>query len=71
MNVITRDALAQLSDADLSALFARIVRELSDARPQTPEWRERMISLDNIRAEQATRYTILRPRPQRPRGPGF
>lgn len=68
MNIITRSALAQLTNAELSGLFALVSRELSEAKTQSTEWYGAMISLDNIRHEQAHRRVIVRPKT---RGPGF
>jgi len=60
--------LTDLSDAELSGLFGRISRELSQAKPKSVEWQGAMISLESIRHEQAKRRTVLRPKPP---GPGF
>lgn len=68
MNVITRTELATLTNAELSGLFARISREVSEAKPQSREWHVAVISLENIRHELAERRVIARPKP---RGPGF
>ena len=68
MNVITRSELARLTEAELSGVFARITREVSDAKPGSREWHDAVISLDNIRHEKARRRMIVRPKP---RGPGF
>ncbi len=68
MNAITRTELAKLTDAELSGLFARITLEVSQAKPRSLEWHYAVISLENIRHEQAKRRVIIRPRP---RGPGF
>ncbi len=68
MNLVTRIELAQLTDAELSGLFARISREVSQATPGSLEWHSAVISLDNIRHEQAKRRVVIRPKP---RGPGF
>ena len=68
MKVITRSELARLSEAELSGWFARITREVSAAKPGSVEWHGAVISLDNIRSEQARRRVIVRPKP---RGPGF
>ena len=70
MNLITRTELADLTDAELAALFALISRELSEAKPGSVEWQSGVISLDNIRREQAKRRNAVRPRPQ-PGGPKF
>ena len=63
MNLITRIELREHTDAELAALFALISREFSQAEPGSLEWHGGMISLDNIRREQAKR------RPPQPRGP--
>jgi len=60
--------LTDLTDAELSALFDLIVRELSQAQTGSVEWHGAVISLENIRREQAKRRVVIRPRP---RGPGF
>ena len=65
MNFITRMELKEHTDAELAALFALISREFAQAEPGSLEWHGAMISLDNIRREQAKR------RPPRPCGPGF
>jgi len=57
------------SEAELADLFARISREFAQATPGSLEWQSAMLSLDNIRREQAARRVIVRPKP--PRGPGF
>jgi|GEM_PF-1515784 len=68
MNLITRMELTDLTDAELSALFGLIVKELSQAKTGSVEWHGAVISLENIRREQAKRRVVIRPRP---RGPGF
>ncbi len=68
MNLITRMELTELTDAELSALFGLISRELSQAEQGSLEWHGGVISLENIRREQAKRRV---PIPPRPRGPGF
>ncbi len=68
MNFITRMALAEYTDAELAALLALISRELAQAKYGSLEWHGGMISLENIRREQAKRRMIVRPKP---RGPGF
>jgi len=60
--------LTDLTDAELSALFDLIVRELSQAQTGSVEWHGAVISLENIRREQAKRRVAI---PPRPRGPGF
>jgi hypothetical protein len=68
MNFITRMVLAEYTDAELAALLALISRELAQAKYGSLEWQGAMISLENIRREQAKRRVIVRPKP---RGPGF
>lgn len=68
MNVITRTELAKLTNAELSGLFARISREVSDAKPKSREWYGAVVSLENIRHELAERRVIVR---SKPRGPGL
>lgn len=68
MTSITRAILATLNTAELSGLFARITREVSDASPGSREWHDAIVSLDCIRQEQARRHVAARPRP---RGPSF
>ena len=67
--MITRMELTDLDETELAALFAQISRELAHAKHGSPEWQSAMLSLDNIRREQAARRVIVRPKP--PRGPGF
>jgi hypothetical protein len=61
-------ALTELTDAELAALFGLISKELAQAEPGSVEWHGGVISLENIRREQAKRRVVIRPRP---RGPGF
>ena len=68
MNLITRTELRELTEAELAGLFALISRELAQVEEGSVEWHSAMLSLENIRHEQAARRTILRPLP---RGPGF
>ncbi len=68
MNLITRMELTDLTDAELSALFGLISRELSQANRGSLEWHRGVISLENIRREQAKRCVVIRPRA---RVPGF
>ena len=68
MNFITRMVLAEYTDAELAALLALISKELAQAKYGSLEWHDGMISLENIRREQAKRRIIVRPKP---RGPGF
>jgi hypothetical protein len=68
MNLITRIELTDRTEAELAALFALISRELAQAEHGSLEWQGGMISLENIRREQAKRRVIVRPKP---RGPGF
>ncbi len=67
MNFITRMELSDRTDAELAALFALISREFAQAEPRSLQWHGDMISLDNIRREQAKRRLVIRPQP---RGPG-
>jgi hypothetical protein len=69
MNLLTRTELAHRSKFDLDALFALVLQEITRAEHGSPEWHGAMISLDNIRYEQAARRVIVKPQP--PRGPGF
>jgi len=66
MRIITQTELAYRSKYDLDALLALVLREISYAKEGSPEWKNAMASLANIRHEQAARN--LAPRP---RGPGF
>lgn len=68
MNFITRMELAEYTDAELAALLALISRELGQAQQGSLEWQGAMISLENIRREQAKRRVVIRPQPH---GPGF
>jgi len=68
MNLITRIELRDRTDAELAALYALISRELAQAEQGSLEWQGAMISLENIRHEQAKRRVIVRPKP---RGPGL
>lgn len=69
MILITRMELTDHSEAELVDLFTRISRVLAHAKPGSLEWQIAMLSLENIRREQAARRAIVRPKP--PRGPGF
>ena len=66
MRIITRSELAYRGKYDLDALLALVLRDISDAKPGSPEWHYAMASLANIRQELAARNTV-----PRPRGPGF
>jgi hypothetical protein len=66
MRLITRTELAYRSKYDLDALLTAVLQEIAYAKQGSPEWKNAMVSLDNIRQEQAARN--LAPRP---RGPGF
>jgi hypothetical protein len=66
MRIITRSELAYRSKYDLDAILALVLREISYAWQGSPEWHNAMVSLANIRHEQAARNNI-----PRPRGPGF
>jgi len=69
MRIITQTELAYRSKYDLDALLELVLHEIAHTRQGSPEWKNAMESLDNIRQEQAARYVIARPQP--PRGPGF
>jgi hypothetical protein len=69
MRLITRMELTQYSSKELAALYAWIADEVLRVRYGSPEWKAGMASMENIRAEQAARHVIVRPKP--PRGPGF
>jgi hypothetical protein len=62
MRIITRTELAHRSKYDLDAFLAVVLQEIADAKQDSPEWHSAMISLANIRYEQASRKTIPRPR---------
>ena len=66
MRIITRSELAYRSKYDLDALLAVVLEEIANAKQGSPEWQNAMVSLDNIRQEQAARNATWRPR-----GPGF
>ena len=66
MRIITRTELAHCSKYDLDALLAVVLQEIADAKQDSPEWHSAMISLANIRHEQAARNVA-----PRTRGPGF
>jgi hypothetical protein len=66
MRIITRTELADRSRGALDALLSRVLNAIAYAKEGSPEWKDAMESLDNIRQEQAARN--LAPRP---RGPGF
>ena len=55
MNLITRIELTDRTDAQVSAMFARITWEVSQAKTRSLEWHSAVISLENIRHEQAKR----------------
>jgi hypothetical protein len=60
MRLITRFELAHRSNAELSALFRQASSALAFSEPGSPERRNALASLENIRREQAAR--ALRPR---------
>jgi hypothetical protein len=62
MRIITRSELAHRSQYDLDALRAAVLAEISYATQGSPEWHSAMISLANIRHEQAARKSVPRPR---------
>ncbi len=66
MRLITQTELAFRSKYDLDALLSLVLNAIADAQEGSPEWKNAMVSLDNIRQEQAKRYL-----PPRNRGPGF
>jgi len=68
MNFLTPTELKQRSDADLVSLYGLILGDLPKARRDSVEWHAAMLSLENIRREQARRRAVRRPTP---RGPGF
>ena len=63
MTLIPRMELSYLTGAELAALFALIVRELAEAKPGSLEWEAALISLENIRREQAKRRVTVQPKP--------
>jgi hypothetical protein len=66
MRIITRTELAYRSKYDLDAILAVVLQEIAYAKQGSPEWHSALVSLDNIRQEQAARNAA-----PRPRGPGF
>ena len=62
MRVITRSELAYRSKYDLDAIYALVMREISHAEQGSPEWHSAMVSLANIRYEQAARKKAPRSR---------
>jgi hypothetical protein len=66
MRLITQTELAYRSKYDLDALLSLVLREIAYAKEGSPEWKNAMESLANIRQEQAARNVA-----PRPRGPGF
>ena len=64
MRVITRAELAHRSPRELAALYAWVSDQLLNTRYESSEWLIGMITLENIRREQATRSQ--RPRPPCP-----
>ncbi len=66
MRLITQTELAYRSKYDLDALLSLVLNAIADAEEGSLEWKNAMVSLDNIRQEQAKRYL-----PPRNRGPGF
>lgn len=55
MRLITHFELAQRSDHELSALFAAVTRDLARTEPGSPERRNALASLENIRRARAAR----------------
>ncbi len=66
MRIISRSELAYRSKWDVDALLALVLQDITYAKQGSPEWHAAMVSLDNIRQEQAARNAV-----PRPRGPGF
>jgi hypothetical protein len=66
MRIITRSELAYRGKYDLDALLVLVLQEIATAKQDSPEWHNAMVSLANIRYEQAARKVT-----PRPRGPGF
>jgi len=66
MRLITQNELAYRSKYDLDALLSLVLNAIADAQEGSLEWKNAMVSLDNIRQEQAKRNVG-----PRPRGPGF
>ena len=64
MRIITRAELAHRSPRELAALYAWVSDQVLNTRYESPEWQSGMITLENIRREQAARN--LRPRPLGP-----
>ena len=62
MRVISRTELKHRSTRELAALYAWVSEEMLQARYLSPAWQAGMMSLENIRTEQAARNR-LRPRP--------
>lgn len=60
MRLITHFELATRSDHELAALFAFVARELPRTKAGSPERRNALASLENIRRERAAR--LCRPR---------
>ena len=60
MRLITRFELANRSDKELSALFRRVSEVLPHTANESPERRNALATLENIRREQASR--LMRPR---------
>ena len=62
MRVFTRTELTHRSARELAALYAWITDEMLRTRYLSPDWEAGMVSLENIRREQAARRLV-------PRGP--
>jgi hypothetical protein len=60
MRLITRFELARCSNSALAALFRQASTALALSEPSSPERRNAIASLENIRREQAAR--LMRPR---------
>lgn len=65
MRVITHNELVHRSTRELAALYAWVYEEILCVRYGSPEWQNGMLTLENIRSEQAARKSA----PPRPRGP--
>jgi hypothetical protein len=62
MRVISRTELTHRTARELAAMYAWITDEMLRARYLSPEWEAGLLSLENIRREQASRRA-------KPRGP--
>jgi hypothetical protein len=55
MRVISRNELARRTKGELTSLFAQVSKEIAYAKRGSQDWEDGMISLENIRREQAAR----------------